>query len=404
MTDTTVEAAASSTPAGHHRVRRVFTALLVIVACVLAPLSVLALWAKTTVLDTENYVSTVAPLASNSDIQEAAATRITQRIMSEQGVVSQLEDKIPPRIAKRIPDLNAAAEAFVYEAALKFVSSPKFETLWERANERVQPQVVAALTGSSDGKVKLADDGTVTLDLSGVAKEVRARLQARGVSLDRVPAGSIDTTIELFKWPWVGTVQDIVDLLQELAWFLPFLTLLCFAGAIALSTNRRRTVLRSGLGLAAGMLVILIALAVGRGPYLDLFATSTGRQAGGAAYDQLLHGLRLQVRGVFALGVIIGVGAWLTGRSPATTGTTKAIRGGVIALGFLALAALDDLSAIAVIVVAGVVAIALVLVEVIARRHDRHVDPAGPDEPGPGPLGPDPLTPERPAGVGGPPA
>jgi len=398
MADATVETAAPSPP-GAHRVRRVFTALLVIVACVLAPLSVLALWAKTTVLDTSNYVSTVAPLANNSDIQEAAATRITQRIMSEKDVVSQLEDKIPPRIAKRLPNLNDAAEAFVYQAALKFVSSPRFETLWEQANRRVQPQVVAALTGSSDGKVQLAKDGTVTLDLSGVAKEVRARLQARGVSLDRVPAGSIDTTIELFKWPWLGTVQDIVDLLQELAWFLPFLTLLCFAGAIALSTNRRRTVLRSGLGLAAGMLVILIALAVGRGPYLDLFATAPGRQAGGAAYDQLLHGLRLQVRGVFALGVIIGVGAWLTGRSPATTGTTKAIRIGVIAVGFLALAALDELTAVAVLVVAGVVAVALVLVEVIARRQDRPVDGGPSDD-----AGPDQLSPERPAGVGGPPA
>jgi 23S rRNA pseudoU1915 N3-methylase RlmH len=393
MADALVETTAPPTLVGRHRVRRVFTALLVIVACVLAPVSVLALWAKTTVLDTSNYVSTVAPLASNSDIREAAATRITQRIMSEKDVVSQLEDKIPPRIAKRLPNLNAAAEAFVYDAALKFVSSPKFATLWEQANRRVQPQVVAALTGSSGGKVHLANDGTVTLDLSGVAKEVRARLEARGVSLDRVPAGSIDTTIELFKWPWLGTVQDGVDLLQQLAWFLPFLTLLCFAGGIALSTNRRRTVLRAGLGLAAGMLVILVALAVGRGPYLDLFATPSGRQAGGAAYDQLLHGLRMQVRGLFALGLIIGVGAWLTGRSPATTESTKAIRIGVIAVGFLALAALDDLTAIAVLVVAATVAIALVLVEVIARRHDRRVDEIGPEE----------ISPESPAGVGGPP-
>ena len=110
MADATVETAAPS-PSGAHRVRRVFTALLVIVACVLAPLSVLALWAKTTVLDTSNYVSTVAPLANNSDIQEAAATRITQRIMSEKDVVSQLEDKIPPRIAKRLPNLNDARSA-----------------------------------------------------------------------------------------------------------------------------------------------------------------------------------------------------------------------------------------------------------------------------------------------------
>jgi len=393
----------------HHRVRSSFAALLVILACVLAPLSVLALWAKTTVMNTDNYVSTVAPLASNSEIQDAAATRITQRIMSQADVIQQLESKIPPRIAKRLPNVQDAAQAFVYEAALKFVSSPKFETLWEEANRRVQPQVVAALTGSSGGKVKLANDGTVVLDLSGVAKEVRARLQARGVSLDRVPAGSIDTTIELFKWPWLGTVQDAVDLLQKLAWLLPFLTLACFAGGIALSTRRRRLLIRSGIGVAVGMFVILVALAVGRGPYLDLFATSTGRQAGGAAYDQLLHGLRLEVRGVLALGLIVALGAWLIGRSPATTTNTKAIRIGVVVLGVLALAALDEITAVAVLIIAGAVAIALVLVEAIARRQAaadaaKAVDAGGSDDDGPEEVSPDPLNPDRPAGVGGPPA
>jgi hypothetical protein len=71
----------------------------------------------------------------------------------------------------------------------------------------------------------------------------------------------------------------------------------------------------------------------------------------------------------------------------------------VIAVGFLALAALDELTAVAVLVVAGVVAVALVLVEVIARRQDRPVDGGPSDD-----TGPDQLSPERPAGVGGPPA
>jgi hypothetical protein len=365
-----------------HRVRRVITALLVILGCVLAPVSVVALWAKTTVLDTDNYVAAVAPLATNQDIREAVATRITDRIMSESDVVSQLEGKLPARITSRLPNLQAAAEAYVHEAALRFVSSPKFAQLWEDANRRVQAQVVAALTGNT-GKLKLANNGTVTLDLSGVSKEVRARLEARGVSLQRVPPGTVDTSIVLFRWPWLGTVQDGVDLLQQLAWVLPFLTLLCFAGAIALSVHRRRTVVRVGLGLSAGMLVVLVALAVGRGPYLDLFATPEGRQAGGAAYDQLLHGLRVQSRAIFVLGLVIAFGAWLVGRSPARADRSAAVRGGVIALGFFALAAFDKLTAVSVLAVAGGVIVVLVLVEWLNRRHERRSDVV-PDEISPG--------------------
>ena len=45
------------------RGRTIAVALLLIVACVLAPLSVLAVWTKNTLLDSDEYVSTVAPLA-----------------------------------------------------------------------------------------------------------------------------------------------------------------------------------------------------------------------------------------------------------------------------------------------------------------------------------------------------
>ena len=43
------------------RVDEIAVALLLIVACVLAPLSVIAVWTKNTLLDTDQYVSTVGP-------------------------------------------------------------------------------------------------------------------------------------------------------------------------------------------------------------------------------------------------------------------------------------------------------------------------------------------------------
>jgi hypothetical protein len=51
---------------------------LLIVACVLTPLSVLAVWTKNTLLDTDQYVSTVAPLASaTADLAVKYPERVT---------------------------------------------------------------------------------------------------------------------------------------------------------------------------------------------------------------------------------------------------------------------------------------------------------------------------------------
>jgi hypothetical protein len=304
--------------------------------------------------------------------------------------VQKLEAQLPPRLRAKVSHLPTKVESVVHAAALEVVSSEQFANVWDEANRRVQPQVVAAFTGKTKRGASVHDDGTVTLDLSGVAQRLRARLTSLGVDVNaKVPAGRFNTDVELFKWPWLGWVQDAINLLQQLAWLLPVLTLLCFGGAVALSTDRRRTVLRSGLGVAAGMLLILVAIAVGRGPYLDLFSQPEGRLAGGAAYDQLLHSLRGEVRALLMLSVVVALGAWLsdpkrhavTGRDePATGGsdvaTSSASRGSrtevrviVIALGFVALAAVDQLTVTAVLVIALVVVAVLVLLEVIGRRR-----------------------------------
>jgi len=62
-------------PARVPRWRRVVVALLVVLGCVLAPLSVLSIWLKTTLLDTSSYVATMAPLAEDPDVLDPTLAR-----------------------------------------------------------------------------------------------------------------------------------------------------------------------------------------------------------------------------------------------------------------------------------------------------------------------------------------
>lgn len=56
--------------------------ILVVLVCILAPVSVLAVWLHSTVLDTDQYVATVAPLAHKPAVQEAIATRVTNALVA----------------------------------------------------------------------------------------------------------------------------------------------------------------------------------------------------------------------------------------------------------------------------------------------------------------------------------
>ena len=68
-------------PKGHW-VRTFWSTVLIVVACLLAPLSVVSVWARGEVTDTSRYVQTVAPLAENPAIQDAVSARITAEIFT----------------------------------------------------------------------------------------------------------------------------------------------------------------------------------------------------------------------------------------------------------------------------------------------------------------------------------
>lgn len=64
-------------PRPRQRWRSLVATLLIVIGCILAPLAGVAVWAKNQVTDTDRYVATVAPLASDPAIQNAVADKVT---------------------------------------------------------------------------------------------------------------------------------------------------------------------------------------------------------------------------------------------------------------------------------------------------------------------------------------
>ncbi|MGZ6967318.1 MAG: hypothetical protein ACXVKN_06235 [Acidimicrobiia bacterium] len=374
------------------RGRRITVAVLLIVASILAPLSVLAVWTKNTLLDSDQYVSTVAPLAKNPAIIDAAANEITASLVSTTDVQAKVKAALPAKADFIAPAVASSLETVVHKLAVKVMSSPRFQALWERANRRAHTQVVKALTGNS-GHAITTNNGQVAINLGPVVDRVRKRLDSLGVDVfSGAEAKRISPRFVLFQSEDLKSAQSGVDLLQKAAIVLPILALLLFAAAIAISRNRRKTVLHAGLGISIGMLVILTAFNVGRSFYLDAVTTPTLTQAAAAAaYDQLLNFLRLSARTGFVLGIIVAIGAWLAGPSSAATRVRSAVRGGkdrqlategfagwvarsrtglrivIVAAAALVLVAWSHPKPVTVLVVTILVLVALAVVEILAR-------------------------------------
>ncbi|MCG7208281.1 hypothetical protein [Streptomyces arenae] len=302
-----------------HHVRSGLAAVLIVVGCLLAPLSVVAAWAADQVADTDRYVATVAPLASDPDVQDAVANRATDALMSHLDLPALLADVAPadrPRLQQalggRLGDaLESAVRSFVHDQARKVAASDAFKAVWTDANRRIHSSLDKALTGGGGGAVQLTND-SVTVDIGPVVDQVKQRLIASGLSAaQHIPA--VHTDFTLVRSDQVGKVKTYVRLLQLAGNWLPVLAVLLVAAGVLLSVRRRRALVAGCLGVAVATGVLGIGLRVFRVLYLDRLPAGVSPGAAAAVYDALVHFLQTTVRMVVALAVVVALGAWLTG-------------------------------------------------------------------------------------------
>jgi hypothetical protein len=297
------------------RWRRIIAGLLLVIGCVLVPVSLSAVWVRNTLLDADNYVETVGPLAESSNIQHGLADRITTALFADGKVQAKIADVLPPKAEVLAAPLSGGLETFVNSAALKLIQSDRFQTLWDNVNRKAHAAVVDVLTGG--GSRVSTKDGTVEINVEQIFTNVKQRLDDRGISLfDSVQLPEKYQTVVLFQSETLEQVQGGVDLLQTLAWVLPVVLLICFAGAIALSSNRRRTIFRGGIGVALAVGIQLALLSAGRNFYLDAITKSGLRRgSAGDVWDQVTSFLRASGTTVIVLALVIALVAWIAGPS-----------------------------------------------------------------------------------------
>lgn len=278
-------------------------------------LSPVAIWGRNLVLDTDRYVETLAPLASDPGVQAVVIDQVSTTLSTGLAVSHRVEEAAP-RLGEWIgPPLQSAVDTFIRTKATEFVESPEFAELWIGLNRSVHSRIHYLLTGSPPPKQHaLTVRGTaVVLDLSSVVRAVETRLGVLGVAIaTHVPA--VGPTLEIANLRGLDKAQSLTRLLDTLANALPFIGLGLVVVGIAVSRRRRRTVAIASFGVAAGMFLVLSALLIGRQFYLDGIPVSAmPRATAMTIFDTISRFLKLGVRLVFVAALLVGLVAWLAG-------------------------------------------------------------------------------------------
>ena len=121
-TDTTSSAQPEPEPAPEAkrapRWRRFLVAFLVVVGCILTPVSIIAVWVHNTLLDTDQWVATVGPLVDDPDVQEAVANRVSNALIQDTDVEERIRELLPNRAQALAPVVAGGARQVVDAATL----------------------------------------------------------------------------------------------------------------------------------------------------------------------------------------------------------------------------------------------------------------------------------------------
>ena len=240
--------------------RRIIAALLIIVASLLAPFAVGALWAERTITETDTFVETLAPLADDPAVQQTVATEVSTAIIDAIDAKTRVDEalsKLNGPLAEVRPD-SAIAEAIssgingaIESGVTSYTQSDRFGDAWLAISTLLQEQFVKLLNRDTADAAVTLQDGQIVLDTKIAVEKVPAQLVARGVpfvdSLE-VPGREV----VLADTPNLQTAASALGIFLPVANWLWLVVLIMFVVGILLWRPRARGVMWTGIGLTIG--------------------------------------------------------------------------------------------------------------------------------------------------------
>ena len=249
--------------------RALLSALCIVLAGVVLPVSIVAAWTRTQLVDESQFVATLAPLAHDPQVQglviDETVAAIDEKVNYDQ-ITGDVIDGIaglglPPRAVSALGLLKQPAadglRNLVHGGVTKFVQSEAFVDVWTGAVRGSHRALTKVATSNGTGVVVLTGDG-LGIQLGPIVDQVKQRLTAQGVgAASLIP--SVNRTIIIGTGDAATTARVVYRVAVTAGWLLPLITLALFAIGVLLA--RRRSVAVLGLGVAITLsAAILIAL------------------------------------------------------------------------------------------------------------------------------------------------
>ncbi len=293
---------------------------LVILASLLAFVSVIGIWLERQALDTDDWVTTSDQFLQNGTIRQTVADYLVDQLYANVSVKREIATALPDQVHGLAGPASAGLRQVAGDGANEVLKSSTAQQIWSEANRNAHEQLLVVLNGGN--QVVSSRGGTVTLNLGRLVSSFISQL---GIGTDvRLPATVGRITV--LHSDQLETAQRIANSIKGITLILVLLTFGVVALAIYLSRpdDRWMTLLHCGIGLvAAGFAVIVARHVAGQIIVSDLVTDDSVKPAGDAAWS-IATSLMVSIAiTVIVLGTLFGAAGWLGSPNPSARATRQ---------------------------------------------------------------------------------
>jgi hypothetical protein len=250
-----------STSTPNNRWSRVFA----VVFAIVLPLSTIAAWAVSTVTNTDRWVATLHPLASEPVVTQYIAEEGARTLVHDLHVEKRIRQALPSGAAFLATTITTELQSTIATALSSALATHAFQTVWDRENRFTHQLAVDVLEGHDSTSISRARD--VVLNITPAIDKAINHLDAQGITfLDplkkRLHSDRV-LVLHLLGQRELQRAQYYFHLATTLEWALPFLTLLLALLVVFTAVPRRVGLRRLSLSVLVSSAVAYCLLRIG---------------------------------------------------------------------------------------------------------------------------------------------
>jgi hypothetical protein len=290
---------------------------LIVVASVIAVLSILTTWVHRQLLDSGSWRVTSQQLIQDPVVQSTIATQLVDQLYTNVDVAAELRNRLPNTLKPLAAPAAGALQEPATRAVQFMLAQPRFQRLFVQASSIAHDKLVDVLQNKTGHGISTGH-GVVTLDVRVLLKEVGSQLGLPTSALDRLPANAGVFTI--MSSSQLAAAQDGVHVEEVLTVWLLVLWLVLYGVAVWLARGeRRKTLAHIGWALIVVGLLVVVARTVLGSYVIDSLARPEFRPVAHRVWTIETAILGEIGWAIVLYGVVVLLGALLAGPSRAAT-------------------------------------------------------------------------------------